>query len=343
MAQRCISAVVYKSLSNNPFENLAFEDWVHERRSLEYDKILFLWRNEPTVVIGRHQNAWKECNLEVIRNCGVHLARRKSGGGAVYHDLGNVNCTFFSERSLYNRKANLQLIAQFLRSSYNFEVSLNERDDLVFDKHYKISGTAAKLSLKKAYHHFTLLCQADLPMLQASLDSNSSGISSNATTSVRSRTKNLFDDIPFSWDEFCSKLATTFLQKFGSKNDQKKFIELHPMNTDNCPEILELKNQLTDWNWTHGKTPKFNFDIEKQFSFSNIKLSMVINKGLIEDIVFDVSNLEFNDFILSYLGGFIGQRFCRTDILAVCTDSVSSNHNSEILCEISDWILSYLY
>ena len=90
--------LILQSVSNDVYQNLAVEDWIHDHVNLEGKPVLFFWRNSPSVVIGRHQNPWQECNLNLMREKGVKLARRRSGGGTVYHDMGNINLTFFTTK-----------------------------------------------------------------------------------------------------------------------------------------------------------------------------------------------------------------------------------------------------
>eukprot|EP00794_Sanderia_malayensis_P005527 gene5527-6212_t len=287
---RRISTEVFRSVSTNPFENLAFEDWIYETMDFKAKRVLYLWRNEATVVIGRHQNPWKECNLELIKADKIHLARRKSGGGTVYHDLGNINLTFFTNRSLYNRRDNLSFVAQFLKDCYNLKASVNERDDLVLNINQKISGTAAKLGLKKAYHHCTLLCQVDLERLNFSLVSKGAGINSNATASVKSETRNLFEENLFDWREFSDRLGNYFLEvNSGNCFENQGILDVDPSTRDHAEMVKNIKSELIHWDWVFGKTPKFNLEIEKRFTFGQIKLNMIINKGIIQDIVFDMA------------------------------------------------------
>ena len=93
--------VVFISQSSDVFANLAFEDWLYRNMTFNKKQVLFLWSNDPCVVIGRHQNPYVEANLPYLENAKVPFARRKSGGGTVYHDLGNLNCSFFSTRERY--------------------------------------------------------------------------------------------------------------------------------------------------------------------------------------------------------------------------------------------------
>ena len=100
---------VFLSDSFNPYLNLATEEWIFHHLDPS-TQILFLWRNEETVVIGRNQNPWSECNLSKMKSDRIHLARRTTGGGAVFHDLGNTNFTFLSPKNSYKRENNLQII-----------------------------------------------------------------------------------------------------------------------------------------------------------------------------------------------------------------------------------------
>ncbi|XP_067889461.1 lipoyltransferase 1, mitochondrial isoform X2 [Heterodontus francisci] len=108
-------ALLLQSVSTDVYENLALEDWLHEYVQRQDREVLLLWRNCPAVVIGRHQNPWQECNLKLMRDQGVQLSRRRSGGGTVYHDLGNINLTFFTSKKRYDRRGNLELVISALK------------------------------------------------------------------------------------------------------------------------------------------------------------------------------------------------------------------------------------
>ena len=129
---------VLVSSSQDIYENLAFEDWLYENADLEHESILLLWRNNPAIVIGRHQNPWLECNIPECIKQKVNIVRRKSGGGTVYHDTGNLNCSFIKRRELYNRKQNLELVISALKTRWNINLSLNKREDIVLDEKYKV-------------------------------------------------------------------------------------------------------------------------------------------------------------------------------------------------------------
>ena len=131
--------LVFVSLSNDIFMNLAFEDWLYENGDFSNKSILLMWKNKPTVVIGRHQNPYLECNVwKVASSNNVSLARRKSGGGTVYHDEGNLNCSFMKNRSLYNRYNNLDLVVKALTSRWYVDLHINTREDILLDGFYKV-------------------------------------------------------------------------------------------------------------------------------------------------------------------------------------------------------------
>lgn len=135
------AGLVLQSQSTDVFQNLALEDWIEANVDLRRHGILLLWRNRPAVVVGRHQNPWVECNLREAARAGVHVARRRSGGGTVYHDLGNLNLTFFTSKKNYDRRRNLKVITDALRRLRpQLDVHANHRLDIVLDGHLKVSG-----------------------------------------------------------------------------------------------------------------------------------------------------------------------------------------------------------
>lgn len=137
----CSSGLVLRSQSTDVYQNLALEDWIDAHVDLQQRSVLLLWRNRPAVVIGRHQNPWTECNLPAMRRAGIPLARRRSGGGTVFHDLGNLNLTFFTSKKAYDRQRNLKVITEALRRLRpELDVRATDRFDILLNGHFKISG-----------------------------------------------------------------------------------------------------------------------------------------------------------------------------------------------------------
>lgn len=199
-----ISKSVFVSQSNDIFTNLAIENWLYKHKDFNKHHVLLIWRNDPCVVIGRHQNPWVESNIKYLGENGMDLARRNSGGeshfvedlrpaeakvsskplvtqfpllfslflgGTVYHDRGNINLSFFTPRERYNRKHNLRLIKQALKKEFNLDIEISDKDDLLLDN-MKVSGTASKLGRPNAYHHCTLLVNANKSHLKETLNVN---------------------------------------------------------------------------------------------------------------------------------------------------------------------------
>ncbi|KAL1465265.1 hypothetical protein WDU94_004848 [Cyamophila willieti] len=169
MDETKVQKSVFISQSSNIFTNLALEDWLYKNFDFTNHHVMLLWRNNPCVVIGRHQNPWQETNLGVLYDEGIEIARRNSGGGTVYHDPGNLNVTFFTPRERYNRRNNLDIISRTLEREWNIQTEINTREDIVYDGKYKVSGTAAKLGRPNSYHHCTLLVDVNKSMLHQSL------------------------------------------------------------------------------------------------------------------------------------------------------------------------------
>jgi len=147
--------------------NLSLEDWIYRNVDLNNKKILLLWTNRPSIVVGRHQNPWRECHVKRCVGHNVEIVRRNSGGGTVYHDLKNLNISFLSSKKLYNRKNNLVIIRDVLQKKFGIQSEITKREDLVLKQTgEKISGTASKLGSTNSYHHCTLLVDVDLKLMR---------------------------------------------------------------------------------------------------------------------------------------------------------------------------------
>jgi len=241
---------VWRSKSSCIFANLALEDWLYRRGGFSEKEVVLLYRNRPCVVIGRHQNPWLEANVPFLREHKIDLARRNSGGGTVYHDLGNLNVSFMSSKARHNRKANLFLLCDVVRDALGVDLEVNSRDDVMLGSK-KVSGTAAKLGRDAAYHHCTLLLNVDTSFLHSALNSaGSTLIESNATPSVRCPVDNLVSDVEV--NEAVTKLEETLVEKLGTV----PVIEVDPCE-ENFPGINDLERDLRGWQWTFAKTPKF--------------------------------------------------------------------------------------
>ncbi|XP_044526361.1 lipoyltransferase 1, mitochondrial [Gracilinanus agilis] len=335
--------LILQSASNNIYQNLAVEDWIHDHMNLESKPILFLWRNSPTVVIGRHQNPWQECNLNIMREKGIKLARRRSGGGTVYHDMGNINLTFFTIKSKYNRMENLKLIIRVLNAVQpHLDVQATDRLDLLLEGQFKISGTASKIGRVAAYHHCTLLCNTDWISLSSVLKSPYQGIKSNATPSVPSLVKNILEnDDTLTCEVLMKSVAAEYAAYHKIDNN---IILISPTDETVFPGINRKVEELQTWEWIYGKTPKFSiktsFNLSEQ-SYSEIKVYVDIKNGRIEDCKIDAPDhwlpLEMLDKLST---SFIGNKFCQSEtsvlinaLLRTCPKDYELNTKWHLLCQ----------
>ncbi|MEE6470451.1 hypothetical protein FKM82_008974 [Ascaphus truei] len=309
--------LILQSVSSNVYENLAVEDWIHDHMNLEDKNVLFLWRNLPAVVIGRHQNPWKECNLPLMREKGLCLARRRSGGGTVYHDLGNINLTFFTLKKKYDRMENLNLIISALKALQpELDVQATERYDLLLDGKFKISGTAAKLGRTVAYHHCTLLCNANCTLLPSVLQSPHHGIQSNATPSIPSLVKNLLEaDSSLT----CEVVMDAVVSEYAVQHNIKPHVHIiDPSDESLFPGICQKRRELCTWEWIYGKTPKFgvltSFQIFYEHSLIDVKLSVDVKNGYIEACTMELPDHWLPQGLCNELENcLLGSKFCPSE------------------------------
>ena len=180
--------LLYMSMSMDPWYNLATEEALFDKYG-EDNIVFYLWRNHNTVVVGRNQNALNECKCDVLESNGGKLARRITGGGAVFHDEGNLNFTFIMPKDVYNVKRQLKVILNAVRS-FGIEAEFTGRNDLTVNDR-KFSGNAFCIRNSKAFHHGTILMATDMSKLSDYLKVSKDKIKSKGVKSVKSRVVNL--------------------------------------------------------------------------------------------------------------------------------------------------------
>lgn len=263
-----------RSQSNNPYFNLAMEEYFLKNFD---DEMLIIWQNEPTVVIGRNQNAASEIFLQVAQQNKINIVRRETGGGAVYHDLGNINFSLIvncdSEKP-YSYEYFLQPIINVLKS-YNVDVNLSGRNDLqIGDK--KISGNAQTIYKNRMLHHGTLLFNSDLTVMPTILNPSKSKLQTKGIKSVLSRVGNISDFLNNSKtkDDFISDIKLEFLKD--------RNISSYILNENELKAIIDLqKSKYETWDWIFGKSPEANFKKQKKLSFGDLNVNLQIENGKI--------------------------------------------------------------
>lgn len=269
---------IYISLSNNIYFNLALENWLFLEK-MEDEKILFLWQNAPCVVIGRAQNPWLECNLKTMNKDNVPVVRRQSGGGTVYHDYGNLNYTIISPKSKHDIKSNLKLVCSVV-NKLRLNLYPNDRNDIVIDHDYttyKVSGCAFREKKDRAFHHGTLLINANTTKLYDYLHQPiDSSLDTKGVKSHRSKVINLSQIIP---DLQAQDITRSFMRNFDS-------IELSLIDEETPLHNKELIDKeistLKSWDWKFGKTLPFT----KTYTQDNQELIAEVEGGKIANISF---------------------------------------------------------
>ena len=264
---------IYESEGFDPHRNLAIEQHLLES-VLGGCCLLYLWRNERTVVIGRNQNAWAECRTTLLKDEGGSLARRLSGGGAVYHDLGNLNFTFVMCEEDYDLDRQLSAIRRAC-ALCGIETEISGRTDILASGRM-FSGNAFYHHEGRAYHHGTLLIDVDAEAMKRYLSPSKAKLEAKGVESVRSRIVNLKELNP---DLMVDILKSAMKQAFS---------EVYGLPLDLPPVIDEarvgaLTKHYASDEWLYGRKLPFTFRCEKRFPWGGVELQMKVDRGVITD------------------------------------------------------------
>ena len=269
---------IIRTRTFNPWWNLAVEEYLLDR--VEPGQcILYLWQNENTIVIGRNQNPWKECKTELFESEGGKLARRLSGGGAVYHDLGNLNFTFITSREMYNLEKQLGVILDAV-NSVGIKAEMSGRNDLTADGR-KFSGNAFCFRKNSAYHHGTVLVSADFGRLSRYLQVSEEKMRSKGVQSVRSRVVNLTELQPaLTIDKMSDALIASFESAYGGTAAVEDAIDEGEAGR---AVLEELYSKYSSWDWRYGEAPKFDVDMETRFPWGGVEIGFKLENGLVRE------------------------------------------------------------
>lgn len=266
--------------SYDPWFNLAVEECIF-RQMPTTQRVLFLWRNAETVVIGRAQNPWKECNTRRMEEDGIKLARRSSGGGAVFHDLGNTCFTFMAGKPEYDKSVSTQIVLDAL-SSLGLKASASGRNDLVVettDGVRKVSGSAYRETKDRGFHHGTLLLNADLSRLADYLNPDVKKLQAKGITSVRSRVANLVELLPSVDHQVISQAVTqAFFDYFGEQCEPEI---ISPSAYPDLPGFSEQFARQSSWEWNFGQAPDFSHLLDNRFTWGGVELHFDVERGVI--------------------------------------------------------------
>ena len=326
---------LFTSDSHNPWFNLATEDWIFRDMDPSY-RIMFLWRNSDTVVIGRHQNPWKECNLEKMEQDEVFLARRQSGGGAVYQDLGNTNFTFMTSTDQYDQEENFSIIIEAL-GDFGITAERSGRNDILVDGR-KVSGSAFKHRKDRSFHHGTLLINADLGRLIDYLSPSKKKLMSKGIDSVRSRVANLTEfNADLTHEKLQERIFARFLERYNAT------AEVEHLSREQLEEIPSLKTyyeELKDWNWRFGKTPDFSHHLYNRFDWGEMDVHINTRRGEIEEVKI-FSDVLYPDFVDQLEQRMVGVRYDKAAIRDFFRKTAPELADwSEMASEFGEWLTS---
>ncbi|KAH6570687.1 hypothetical protein BASA50_007622 [Batrachochytrium salamandrivorans] len=297
-------ASIYISHVSDPWINLAFEDWLFQtQKQSKYQ--LMLYRNSPSVIIGRNQNPWRECNVLALNRDKVPIVRRKSGGGTVYHDMGNTNYSITMPRDEFDRKRNANLVSQALhRMDIPSEVNL--RHDIVIGGK-KVSGSAFKLVNQRAYHHGTMLISTDMSRLGLYLKGPEQGqIVGRGVESVKSQVTTLLDhSYTADHKSFCDAVAHEFMQEYSDAQVPHTILTLDDFYSSK--PVQEIHEQLKSWAWTFGETSQFVHTVPLKESGKEISITVL--EGLVVRIQLMVDGVALASQDDSFSKEWIGRKY----------------------------------
>lgn len=279
----------------DPRINLAIEEYALKNLDINETYLLF-YINEPSIIIGKNQNTIEEINTEYVESNGIHVVRRLSGGGAVYHDLGNLNFSFITKddgNSFHNFRKFTEPVVEALKK-LGVNAELSGRNDLLAEGR-KISGNAQFATKGRMFSHGTLLFNSEMDHIVSALRVKKDKIESKGIKSVRSRVANISEFLTekIEIEEFRSLLLKYIFEG--------KEISEYVLTEEDWEKIHQLsKERYQNWDWNYGRSPKFNLQHSHRFPVGQIDVRLEVNKGMIENCkiygdffgVGDVSEIE---------------------------------------------------
>ncbi|GAB6681193.1 lipoate--protein ligase [Streptococcus uberis] len=296
--------------SNNPAYNIALEAYAF-RELLSEDEIFILWINEPAIIIGKHQNTIQEINKEYIDANGIHVARRLSGGGAVYHDLNNLNYTIISNKSeegAFDFKTFSQPVIETL-ADLGVKAEFTGRNDLEINGK-KFCGNAQAYYKGRMMHHGCLLFDVDMTVLGDALKVSKDKIESKGIKSVRARVTNIIDELPekITVNEFSDKILAKMKETYP---DMTEYV----LSEDELAKIQKSADeQFGNWDWVYGKAPEYTIERNVRYpagkinTFANVEKSIIKNIKIYGDF-FGIKDVQDIEELL------VGTRYENKDVL----------------------------
>lgn len=327
--------------STDPWFNLAVEDTIFRSMSAD-QRVLFLWRNTDTVVIGRAQNPWRECKTERMATDKVKLARRQTGGGAVFQDLGNTNFTFMAGKPEYNKDVSTHIVLAGLRK-LGINGMEKGRNDLVLEDENgirKFSGSAYRETPDRGFHHGTLLLSADLNRLADYLNPDPKKLQAKGITSVKSRVINL-DEVKKGIEH--EQVCNAIMQAYGDYYQQTVQPEIiSPRAYLDLPDFEQKFALQSSWDWNFGQSPPFTHNMDERFSWGGVDVYLEVEKGVIQQAT------VFGDMLDPYPMELFTDRLrglpYQPAAIAACIDQLCTElpHAAAELTEFKQWFITQI-
>lgn len=317
-----------KSTSYDPWYNLAIEEHLFNKVK-DSEVIFYLWQNDNTVVIGRNQNPWRECRYTELERDEGKLARRLSGGGAVYHDLGNMNFTFIMKESLYNVEKQLQVIINGVKK-LEINAEFSGRNDILVEGK-KFSGNAFYFDEGRCYHHGTLLVDSDMSKLSQFLQVSKEKMESKGIKSVQARVINLKGINPsIDIKKLSEALEISFQEVYNSSISERAIM------SGDTAEFKALYDKYSSWKWRYGETPNFQISLYNRFCWGDLDINLNLRDGEVVEIAI-FSDAMDSKLIKDMEKSLQGIKFEKLEILKEL-NKLSETYDENIISDVENWI-----
>jgi len=281
-----------RNTSNDPYFNMALEEYVIKNMDPAKEYFI-LWQNRPTVVIGKNQNAIEEVNLEYVKENNIAVVRRLSGGGAVYHDLGNVNFTYVVDYrpEFFNSIERFAQAVVKALEKLGIKAEFTGRNDITIEGR-KISGNAQFLYKRRLLHHGTLLFDSDLTRLSSALNVKPQKIASKGVKSVKSRVANIKEYLK---EDIGVEEFKELLLKYIFEVEGRALIEYN-LTKEDMENINRLRDEkYATWEWNFGTSPEFDLVKSERFDGGELEARINVKDGRITDLKFYGDFLSMRD------------------------------------------------
>ena len=316
---------IFTATSTDPYQNLATEKFLMDTTA-EDECTLYLWQNQNTVVIGHNQNAWAECRTTLLENEGGKLARRLSGGGAVFHDLGNLNFTFLVAKDNYDLDKQLSVIQRACAKA-GITAEKSGRNDLLAEGG-KFSGNAFYNNKTHAYHHGTILVDVDMDKLSRYLSPSKAKLESKGVASVRSRVINLKELVP---ELTIPLMASYMIAAFEEVYDCKAVETV--LTADDQKVIDATAEEYGSWDYLYGAPLAFSFTCEGRYPWGGIQIQLEAKQGFVEQVKVYSDSMDWA-LPEAVETALTGCRFTLSDLQAAIRAAVEDTETANDLCAL---------